>query len=208
MAKQLPLTEFDLLTLNPLMQIAKAVIPFLDAPLQQNIAFMVRFYELQQTMQFFKNHNQFNSISTPCTPPIHSLNDILSNDEILDTIIKYCPENYSSMLNAYKQFSKMSQMADIMGAAGFGTNSSGCDNPMDLSVLNSILGTMNNTNANCNPHHNNSDCTGNGECHHANNTTASNPLNKILNPNQQEIYEQYMKQLENLDFENPKSTQN
>lgn len=186
MAKNTPLTEFDLITLNPLMQVVKAVIPFLDLQTQKTFSFMIRFNEFQQTMHFFNSlhgKNPFSTYSKCSATPIRSLNDIITNDEILDTIVKYCPENYASMINSYRQFSKMSQMFDI-----FNTSSEKTDNP--LNNLSGLFGSSNPFQA-----------FDNASDKKSNDSTTSF-MNNIMNDKQQAMYEQYMKELDGLDFNN------
>lgn len=198
MAKNIPLTEFDLITISPLVQVAKAVIPFLDLQTQKTFSFMIRFYELQQTIQFFNktsNKNPFEcGITNPHCTTIHSFNDILSNEEILDTVIKYSPETYASMINGYRQFSKMSQMMDIFNSTG--TNTSYASDSLDIA---SIMNLMNNFNtesatSTCNFTKSSPDI-------HSSNNTASS-MQSFMNSEQQNLYQQYLNELDNLDFDN------
>lgn len=117
MSRNIPITEFDTLTLNPSMQMLKALIPFLDYPMQRQVSLIIRITELQQTMRFFSNPScvsGFSSSSTGCAEKIHSIDDIFNNEKLLDTLLIYCPENYASMIKTFRRFSKMSDIFNAM----------------------------------------------------------------------------------------------
>ena len=117
MDKKTPITFFDILTVNQSIQMLKALIPFLDFDLQKNLAIIIRINELLQTIDFYKSTKNFcqirSCIKSPILTPFSSLDNILCNDEIINTIIPYCPDEYISLLKNYKQFSKMSDIMNI-----------------------------------------------------------------------------------------------
>lgn len=198
MAKNTPITEFDLITLNPLMQVIKAIIPFLDLQTQKTFSIMIRLQELQQTMQFYnniRNHNPFaERFGNIRHTTINSINDILSNEEILNEIVKYCPDNYASMINGYLQFSKMSQMFEM-----FNTDNSGSFGFPETFDPSSLMNLMKNFNMNTSePTH-----TTPQPDNHNNVDNSDQPfMQNIMNAKQQSLYEQYMKELDSLDFNN------
>jgi hypothetical protein len=52
MAKELPITEFDLRTVDESTQMFKAMIPFLDYQLQKPLSLIIRMNEFSQTLRF------------------------------------------------------------------------------------------------------------------------------------------------------------
>lgn len=53
MAKELPITEFDLRTVDESTQMFKAMIPFLDYQLQKPLSLIIRMNEFSQTLRFY-----------------------------------------------------------------------------------------------------------------------------------------------------------
>ena len=85
MSDSLPITEFDMITLNQTTQMFKALVPFLDYPLQRSISIFIRINELQQTMRFYNHPDNIQSFSS-CNSdfkPIHSFSDIMDNPKLL-----------------------------------------------------------------------------------------------------------------------------
>lgn len=127
MTKKTPITFFDILTINQTTQMLKALIPFLDFDIQKNLAMIIRINEFNQTMAFFNDTKNFCKIRSCIKAPIitlhSSLDNILCNDEIINTIYPYCPENYAQILKNYKNFSKMSDIMNILNE-----NPSFCEN--------------------------------------------------------------------------------
>lgn len=128
MARNLPITEFDTLTINESMQMFKAMIPFLDYNLQKMLSIVIRMNEFQQTMNFYQNPTNCHQFS--CCSNDHnfaaasSLNDLLSNEQFVNTVLQYCPEQYASMFQSFQQFSKMSDIMNMMNTGNdyFGPN--------------------------------------------------------------------------------------
>lgn len=122
MDKKTPITLFDILTINQSLQMLKAILPFLDFDLQKNLALIIRINELRQTMDFFSDTKNFCTIRSCVNSPIitlySSLDNILCNDEIINTIMPYCPENYVGFIKNYKQFSKMSDVINLLNKSG------------------------------------------------------------------------------------------
>ena len=118
MSDSLPITEFDMITLNQTTQMFKALVPFLDYPLQRSISIFIRINELQQTMRFYNHPDNIQSFSS-CNSdfkPIHSFSNIMDNPKIIDEVLKYCPKNYVSMFNNIRQFSEMSDLFNLFGS--------------------------------------------------------------------------------------------
>ncbi len=236
MSRNIPITEFDTLTVNPSMQMLKTLIPFLDYPLQRQISMIIRITELQQTMKFFSNPSSVSGFSSPpagCAKKIHSLDDILSNDELIDSLLVYCPENYASMIKTFRQFSKMSDLFNMMNLtnedAGNIFNTFFNGNSGDAADRGSDAGNRNNSNTTDVQDSNNN---ANGNTSAANSGTgnlsgklppnlnqggfgglgslldsspAKSLLNNFMKPEQQAMYDEYIRQLNNLNFDEPDS---
>ena len=85
MAKQLPVTEFDILTLPDYLQLFKALIPFMEYGMQKKLSMLIRANELKHTLSFYNSPYSCNTFKT-CSNSSGinantSLNDILNNIE-------------------------------------------------------------------------------------------------------------------------------
>ncbi len=191
MSDSLPITEFDMITLNQTTQMFKALVPFLDYPLQRSISIFIRINELQQTMRFYNHPDNIQSFSS-CNSdfkPIHSFSDIMDNPKIIDEVLKYCPKNYVSMFNNIRQFSKMSDLFNLFGSM---ENDAGNFNFSGSQGSSGKTGHFTNSN--------NSESSGNVFF----NNMPKPLFNSFFKPEQQKMYDQYIKQLDKLDFDNIK----
>ncbi len=175
MAKQLPVTEFDILTLPDYLQLFKALIPFMEYGMQKKLSMLIRANELKHTLSFYNSPYSCNTFKT-CSNSSGinantSLNDILNNEAIMKTIMAYCPDNIEQLINTYRNFSKMS---DMLGMMDMFNNASG-----DNSFNNVNSSGFNNASSN--------------EFNNIN-------INNILNSSQKDMYNEYIKQLDKLDF--------
>lgn len=183
MPEKTSLTDFDIITLNPLTQIVKAIVPYLEPSTQRTVSLMIRFMELKQTISFFGQPQFYDSFNKQCRcachDKIHSFSEILSNDSIINDILNYCPENYSAMINTYRQFSKMSDIMNLMNLVPAPSTDDASDNT-----------------------HHDKDLSGNP---YDNNSFGGNIYNSIpsglLNSEQQSMYQHYMEQLNNINFD-------
>ena len=181
MAKQLPVTEFDILTLPDYLQLFKALIPFMEYGMQKKLSMLIRANELKHTLSFYNSPYSCNTFKT-CSNSSGinantSLNDILNNEAIMKTILAYCPDNIEQLINTYRNFSKMSDMFGMMDMFN-----------------NASSNEFNNNNSNNNSEFNNfNNNTGSGEFNNIS-------INNILNSSQKDMYNEYIKQLDKLDF--------
>lgn len=181
MAKQLPVTEFDILTLPDYLQLFKALIPFMEYGMQKKLSMLIRANELKHTLSFYNSPYSCNTFKT-CSNSSGinantSLNDILNNEAIMKTIMAYCPDNIEQLINTYRNFSKMSDMFGMMDMFN-----------------NASSNEFNNNNSNDNSEFNNfNNNTGSGEFNNIS-------INNILNSSQKDMYNEYIKQLDKLDF--------
>lgn len=128
MPKIYPITEFDAMTLPATLQIFKSIIPFMDYDMQRSISTVIRANELIHTMNFYKspaNCKVFKSCSSDFRiSRSSSIQEILSNENILSMVLRYCPEETENMLNQLKGFLSMSDLFNVFhqngsGAGGF-----------------------------------------------------------------------------------------
>jgi len=212
MSRNIPITEFDTLTVNPSMQMLKALVPFLDYPMQRQVSLIIRVTELQQTMKFFSNPSSvsgFSSSASGCAGKIHSIDDIFSNEKLLDSLLVYCPENYASMIKTFRQFSKMSDLFNIINLANEDSdNNSG-------SAYNDGGNEASDNNSGSEKAGNSGSAESGGFGKAAPNinlgsllgsSPASSILNSFMKPEQQAMYDEYIRQLNSLDFDKPDNT--
>ncbi len=218
MAKELPITEFDLRTVDESTQMFKAMIPFLDYQLQKPLSFIIRMNEFSQTMRFYNRpHGALRGQSSHSY--ISSVNDIFTNDDFLNTVMPYCPEKYAAMIEQFRSFSKVSEMMNLFQSFDDGADL--FNNPIILNMMNQTVNTTNNpenskhgkTAAQAPPpektpadgtqnEHTASADTPKGQ--RTSGTKASAPptglLNMLLTPEQQKQYDTYMKTLSDFNL--------
>ncbi|MDO5402387.1 MAG: hypothetical protein Q4F11_03010 [Eubacteriales bacterium] len=148
MAKIYPITEFDSITLPAMLQIFKAIIPFMDYDMQRSISTVIRADELIHTINFYKspaNCKCFKSCSSDfCISSSSSIQEILNNEKILNMILKYCPEEAENMLNQFKSFSSMSDLFNVFhqgstNANGFTFDEKTLLNPSQQNLYNQYI---------------------------------------------------------------------
>ena len=112
--KELPITEFDMQTLPQFIQLAKAILPFMEFNTQQTLSPLLRAYEsLRIAACSAKPHLSLNS-------PIQ---DILSDENIMNVVLTYCPDNFKNILSNFKNYNKMSDLFNILNRDQNGNNS-------------------------------------------------------------------------------------
>lgn len=241
MAKDIPITEFDMTTLNPSLQILKVLIPFFDFHIQKMLSYYIRINELQQTINFYNfpsNANIFSSCNfTASHRKIHTFNDIIDNQQLMDTLIKYCPESAAKNINMLRQLMKMSDLFNIINSAtdtdgnidfsnmdfskmkldGLNFNNIDFGN-IDFSKinLNNTAGENINNKDNANKNAaagksrepNTSSSQSSDKSNSFNNGfNISNLLsgnfnqNSFMRPEQQKLYDEYLKELDKIDFD-------
>ena len=144
MAKELPITEFDLRTVDESTQMFKAMIPFLDYQLQKPLSLIIRMNEFSQTLRFYNRSPGNPAIRGQSSHAyINSINDIFTNDDFLNTVMPYCPEKYAAMIEQFRSFSKVSEMMNLFQSFDDGADL--FNNPIILNMMNQTVNTTNNT---------------------------------------------------------------
>ena len=136
--KELPITEFDMQTLPQFIQLAKAVLPFMEFNTQQALSPLLRAYEFSCTMNYYsrpaKPHLSLNS----------SIQDILSDENIMNVVLTYCPDNFKNILSNIKNYNKMSDLFNILNRDQNGSNS--FFNPAQQKMYEAYTEQLNNLN--------------------------------------------------------------
>ncbi len=145
--KELPITEFDMQTLPQFIQLAKAILPFMEFDTQQTLGTLLRAYEFSCTMNYYSRPESLR-IAACSSKPHLSLNspiqDILSDESIMNVILRYCPDNFKNVINNFKNYSKMSDLFNMMNPDQTGSN--GFLNPAQQKMYEAYTEQLNNLN--------------------------------------------------------------
>ncbi|MDO5338864.1 MAG: hypothetical protein Q4E78_01980 [Eubacteriales bacterium] len=145
--KELPITEFDMQTLPQFIQLAKAILPFMEFGTQQTLGTLLRAYEFSCTMNYYSRPESLR-IAACSSKPHLSLNspiqDILSDENIMNVILRYCPDNFKNVINNFKNYSKMSDLFNMMNPDQSGSN--GFLNPAQQKMYEAYTEQLNNLN--------------------------------------------------------------
>ncbi len=211
MAEKLPITTFDMLTLPANLQMFKAMIPFLDYPLAKMLSMIIRINELNYTIQYYRNPRRYTMFSACSDGSLktsaNSISALLENEEFVNAILPYCPAEYANIIKNFKTFSKMSELFNIANAMNSGENrepgsetNQGMDFGINPAILSGLFSGMTGAKGTTNsaPPENSGDNT--SEPPQADqNSSMNNALNNLMNPEQQKMYDEYIKQLDFLD---------
>lgn len=115
--KELPITEFDMLTLPQYIQLAKSIIPFMEFGTQQTMSALLRAYEFSCTMNYYNRPESLRMAACSTKPHLSlnsSIQDILGDERIMSTVLKYSPDNFKNILSNIKSHNKMSDLFNIL----------------------------------------------------------------------------------------------
>ncbi len=191
MENEMSLTEFDKLILPAPIQMLKAIIPFMEYGMQRQFSLLVRMQEMMSTVNFYnvpKNCVSFKACG--CNPIITwntPLNDILYNDEIVNAVLNCCPSGYKNIFMNFKNYAQMSDLFNLYNS---------------MNMYGNTGDSQNNQNSHDNK---NSKTTGSTSGNNAGNTSGNSAgnnsfLQSFMNNSQQKMYDEYIKQLDKLDF--------
>ncbi len=224
MADKPPLTEFDIVTIPPSFQMMKAMLPFLDINLQKNLSLIIRFMELKQTIDFFNYASNITSMShsnkTISTDGENSnfLLNLLNNEDFMNSIAPYLPENYKSMISGFKMFSSMSELfnqsnmdvSDLlgkyMGGSAGATNNTNNTNTANTNENNQEPANHQENKTQDNENNKESYSTHNNDSEQTRQTQPSEAdkgfsiFSNAMNQEQQKLFDDYLKQLDDLDL--------
>ena len=176
MPKQIPVTEFDILTQPDYIQLIKAILPFMEYNMQRRVSALIRTSELKNTIRFYNspaNCNIFKTCSNSSGITFNTpINEILNNEKLMNTITTYCSGNIINMINTYRSFNGNQANMDS-GYSGDGNSN--------------------------NQYFNNGNYMAN-DVNSGNNSSSNNILNNFMNSNQRDLYNEYLRQLDSLDL--------
>lgn len=185
MSKSIPMTEFDMITQPDYIQLLKAILPFMEYNMQRSISTLIRTSELKNTIRFYSSPVNCNIFKSCCNSSGINFNtpisEILGNEQLINTVKTYCSGNIVNMINTYRNLNKMSDMFNMMDI--FNNSSSNNSSSNNDEIHNDKNNNDGNNNYKSNSSINTSDMLGN-----------------IMNSNQKDLYNKYIKQLDSLDF--------
>ena len=185
MSKTIPMTEFDMITQPDYIQLLKAILPFMEYNMQRSISTLIRTSELKNTIRFYSSPVNCNIFKSCCNSSGINFNtpisEILGNEQLINTVKTYCSGNIVNMINTYRNLNKMSDMFNMMDI--FNNSSSNNSSSNNDEIHNDKNNNDGNNNYKSNSSINTSDMLGN-----------------IMNSNQKDLYNEYIKQLDSLDF--------
>ena len=185
MSKSIPMTEFDMITQPDYIQLLKAILPFMEYNMQRSISTLIRTSELKNTMRFYSSPVNCNIFKSCCNSSGINFNtpisEILGNEQLINTVKTYCSGNIVNMINTYRNLHKMSDMFNMMDI--FNNSSSNNSSSNNDEIHNDKNNNDGNNNYKSNSSINTSDMLGN-----------------IMNSSQKDLYNEYIKQLDSLDF--------
>lgn len=179
------MTEFDMITQPDYIQLLKAILPFMEYNMQRSISTLIRTSELKNTIRFYSSPVNCNIFKSCCNSSGINFNtpisEILGNEQLINTVKTYCSGNIVNMINTYRNLNKMSDMFNMMDI--FNNSSSNNSSSNNDEIHNDKNNNDRNNNYKSNSSINTSDMLGN-----------------IMNSNQKDLYNEYIKQLDSLDF--------
>ena len=185
MSKSIPMTEFDMITQPDYIQLLKAILPFMEYNMQRRISTLIRTSELKNTIRFYNSTINCNIFKSCCNSSGINFNtpisEILGNEQLINTVKTYCSGNIVNMINTYRNLNKMSDMFNMMDI--FNNSSSN-----------------NSSNNNDEIHNDKNNNDGNNNYKSNSSINTSDMLGNIMNSNQKDLYNEYIKQLDSLDF--------
>lgn len=185
MSKSIPMTEFDMITQPDYIQLLKAILPFMEYNMQRSISTLIRTSELKNTIRFYSSPVNCNIFKSCCNSSGINFNtpisEILGNEQLINTVKTYCSGNIVNMINTYRNLNKMSDMFNMMDI--FNNSSSNNSSSNNDEIHNDKNNNDGNNNYKSNSSINTSDMLGN-----------------IMNSSQKDLYNEYIKLLDSLDF--------
>ena len=114
---------------------------------QQTLSPLLRAYEFSCTMNYYSRPESLRIAACSAKPHL-SLNspiqDILSDENIMNVILTYCPDNLRNILSNFKNYNKMSDLFNILNRDQSGSNS--FLNPAQQKMYDAYTEQLNNLN--------------------------------------------------------------
>lgn len=199
----MPMTEFDMATLDDSTQMMKAIIPYLSFPMQKSMAVMVRIKELTDTIRCYNQGRVFpdksgagqaemlSALGRYCSP------DIQNNINMMNQMMQF-----SNAMNLYKDMEQSPEFMNIinmMNEAGSQTNNTtyaGEDitNAAGDTDSTNISDAAGNTNAADTAN----DSNAAGIMNTMNNQSPDAVLQGMMNDEQMEMYNDYLNEIDEI----------
>ncbi len=190
MSKSIPMTEFDMITQPDYIQLLKAILPFMEYNMQRSISTLIRTSELKNTIRFYSSPVNCNIFKSCCNSSGINFNtpisEILGNEQLINTVKTYCSGNIVNMINTYRNLNKMSDMFNMMDIFNNSSNNNSSSN--------------NSSSNNDEIHNDKNNNDGNNNYKSNSSINTSDMLGNIMNSSQKDLYNEYIKQLDSLDF--------
>jgi hypothetical protein len=212
MDKTTPLTEFDMRTVPWLLQMAKAALPFFDANMQRSFAMMLRFWEFKSTIEFFKFHSLKNPVGSCSGNDVFNhgggisfnfeyIKELASDENFQKCIEPYCPAPIFGIIRNYKMFAGMSEIFKNYADVSDVFSNFGDENNFDFSKkfenMKSVANQMQHFNSDS-PTQLATGVASTTDFDNQNESSTFNPAMMYLSGAQKSMYDEYMKQLENI----------
>lgn len=185
MSKSIPMTEFDMITQPDYIQLLKAILPFMEYNMQRSISTLIRTSELKNTIRFYSSPVNCNIFKSCCNSSGINFNtpisEILGNEQLINTVKTYCSGNIVNMINTYRNLNKMSDMFNMMDIFNNSSNNNSSSNNDEI-------------------HNDKNNNDGNNNYKSNSSINTSDMLGNIMNSSQKDLYNEYIKQLDSLDF--------
>ena len=185
MSKSIPMTEFDMITQPDYIQLLKAILPFMEYNMQRSISTLIRTSELKNTIRFYSSPVNCNIFKSCCNSSGINFNtpisEILGNEQLINTVKTYCSGNIVNMINTYRNLNKMSDMFNMMDIFNNSSSNNSSSNNDEI-------------------HNDKNNNDGNNNYKSNSSISTSDMLGNIMNSNQKDLYNEYIKQLDSLDF--------
>lgn len=162
------LTDFDIITTGTSMQMLKAYIPYLEFEEQRIIALIIRFVEMNKTMEYFKN--------CEIPGPLHKCSH--DKENMMRDVMCYCSPQERNIVGAMDMFSNMSNMSEMFNSM---SNMSNMSNMTDM--INNFKGAGDMM----------SKMTAASTGQSSSDNSGMDMLKNFLSPEQKEMYESYQK---------------
>lgn len=169
------MTEFDIATLEDSTQILKALIPYMDFPVQKSMAIIVRLIELMDTVRCYGSGF-----------PVFPDKTKADNEEIMSELSKYCPQYIRQNINMITQMMQLSNMMNLYKDME--------QNPEFTNIMN-IMKEMQNDNASFEPSY--PDEHGGAGVSGDQNADGSF-IQGMMNDEQTKLYNDYLEQIDNI----------
>jgi hypothetical protein len=191
---------------------AKAALPFFDANMQRTFAMMLRFWEFKSTIEFFKFHSLKNPAGSCSGNDVFNhgsgisfnfeyIKELTSDENFQKCVEPYCPAPIFGIIRNYKMFAGMSEIfkSDLPISNLF--NVAGCKNEFDFAEkfenIKSAANQMQHFNSE-NSTQQAADMTSAADFDNQSESSTFNPAMMYLSGAQKNLYDEYMKQLENI----------